>query len=266
MPEPRLDIADGVAVVTLVDPDGVNALDADHVARLRDLVAAADADPDVAVILLRAEADAFCAGGDIAWFDDHAETLHEDILGLAYDASDLVRRLHESPKITIAAVHGAAAGGGLGIALACDVVLAARGTAFASAYLRIGASPDLGVSAFLVRDVGYRRALELCVLGQRLSADEALELGLVNRVVEPEALDATARELAARVARGPRQALMTTKRLLRAAARAPLADHLGDELRSVADLSRTEDWREGIGAFLAGREPRFGAVAARRDA
>lgn len=266
MPEPRLDLDHDVATITLADPGGVNGLDAEHVARLRTLVTAADADPDVAVIVLRAEARAFCAGGDIAWFAAQAETLHEDILGLADDAAQLIRLLHETPKLTIAAVHGAVAGGGLGVALACDVVVAAEDTTFAVAYNRIGASPDLGVSAFLVRDVGYRRALELCLLAERLDAADALRLGLITRVVAAEALDETAQAIARRLADGPREANTTTKRLLRTASRQVLADHLGDELRSVADLSRTADWQEGIRAFLDGRAPRFAGARPRSAA
>lgn len=258
MPEPRLDVDGGVATVTLADPDGVNPLTDDYVARLREVVTRAVRDPEVAVIVLRAEARAFCAGGDIDWFAGHPETLHEEIVDLIDDVTALIGGLHEGPKITIAAVHGAVAGGGLGIALACDLVVAADDTAFAIAYGRIGASPDLGVTTFLARDVGYRRALELCLLDEHLSAEDARELGLVNRVVPAAALDDEVREIAGRIAAGPREANATAKRLLRGAARTALADQLGDELRSVADLSRTDDWARGIAAFQAGEEPRFG--------
>lgn len=257
MPEPRLDVDGGVATVTLADPGGVNPLTDAYVARLREVVTRAVRDPAVAVIVLRAEARAFCAGGDIDWFAGHADTLHEEIVALIDDVTALIGALHESPKVTIAAVHGAVAGGGLGIALACDLVVAAQDTTFAIAYGRIGASPDLGVTTFLARDVGYRRALELCLLCERLTAAEARELGLVNRVVPSAELDSAAHDLARRVAAGPREANATAKRLLRAAARTALADQLGDELRSVADLSRTTDWSRGIAAFRAGEEPCF---------
>jgi len=255
MPQPRLDVEDGVATITLADPDGVNALDSRHVAVLRELVVRACEDPDAAVIVLRADARAFCAGGDIDWFADRADTLREEIVGLTDDVTALILALHEGPKVTIAAVHGAVAGGGLGLALACDVVIAAQDTTFAIAYGRIGASPDLGVSAFLARDLGYRRALELCLLCDRLTAAQALELGLINRVVVRATLDDEARALATRIAAGPRGANATAKRLLREAAAAPLTEHLADELRSVAALSRSADWAEGIDAFRHGREP-----------
>ena len=258
MPQPRLEVEEGVATITLVDPHGVNALDARHVAVLRALVARAAEDPDAAVIVLRADARAFCAGGDIDWFAARADTLREEIVGLTDDVTALIRTLHEGPKVSIAAVHGAVAGGGLGLALACDVVIAAQDTTFAVAYGGIGASPDLGVSAFLARDLGYRRALELCLLCERLTAPQARDLGLVNRVVAREQLDGEVDALAARVAAGPRRANATAKRLLREAAGTPLAEHLAEELRSVAELSSSADWAEGIAAFRSGREPRFG--------
>lgn len=261
MTELRLEHAAGVATITLVDPGGVNVLGPDLMARLRGMLTEVDRDPAVAAIVLRAEADAFSAGGDITWFADLGDACHDGINGLAEDSAEAIRLLHETSKITIAAVHGAIAGGGLGLALACDLVVAARGSTIALAYARIGASPDLGVSAFLVRDLGYRRALELYLRNATLDADTAHELGLYTAVVAPDELDDATAELAALVARGPREAHATAKRLLRTAAARPLKDHLGDELRSVADLSRGADWHEGITAFLAHRSPRFGAPA-----
>ncbi len=176
MPEPRLAIDRGVATVTLSDPYGMNPLDPSSLAALRQAVASAVAREDVGAIVLRAEARAFCAGGDVEWFAADADTLHDGILGLAGDGAALVQMLHRTPKVTIAAVHGAVAGAGLGVALACDVVIAAEQTAFATAYARLGASPDLGVSSFLVRDLGYRRALELCLLAETFDAADALRL------------------------------------------------------------------------------------------
>jgi 2-(1,2-epoxy-1,2-dihydrophenyl)acetyl-CoA isomerase len=252
-----LDVADGVATITLVDPDGINALGPAVVARLRGAVTRAAEDPAVAVIVLRADARAFCSGGDIDWFADHADTLREEIIDLTDDVTTLIGTLHQGPKVTIAAVHGAVAGGGLGIALACDIVVAAEDTTFAIAYGRIGASPDLGVSAFLARDLGYRRALELCLLCERHTAEQALELGIINRVVPRAELDATARALAARIAAGPQAANATAKRLLRDAPHTTLDDHIAEELRSVAELSCTGDWSEGIAAFRDGRVPAF---------
>lgn len=255
---PRLDVADGVATITLVDPGGVNALRPAVVARLREAVTRAAEDPAVGVIVLRADARAFCSGGDLGWFADHADTLREEIIDLTDDVTAIIRTLHEGPKVTLAAVHGAVAGGGLGIALACDLVVAAAGTTFAIAYGRIGASPDLGVSAFLARDVGYRRALELCLLCERHTAEQALALGIINRVVPAEELDATVQALARRIAAGPQAANATAKRLLRDAPHTPLDEQLAEELRSVAELSRTADWREGIDAIRGGRVPAFG--------
>ena len=258
MPGVRLDLDDGVAVITLVDPGGVNTLDPARVARLRELVGEADAAPGIGAILLRAEGQAFCAGADLGWLASGPERVSDDILGLADDVVALVGTLTTTPRITVAAVHGAVAGGGLGLALACDVVVAAADTTFAVAYNRIGACPDLGVSAFLRRDLGYRRALELCLLRDQLTAAEAVALGLVTRIVAPAALDTAARALAQRIASGPRAANAATKRLLRASPPADLATHLVDELRSVASLSLTPGWAEGTRAFIERRNPAFG--------
>lgn len=254
----RLTAADGLGVITLSDPRGRNALDPASVAPLRKAVDAAYADPGVRVIVLRSAGGAFCTGGDIAWFAARPETLHDEIVALTSDVTHLIGTLHGGDKIAIAAVGGAVAGAGLGLALACDLIVAARPATFTIAYRRIGASPDLGVSAFLARDLGYRRALELCLSCEDLTADRAHALGLVSRVVEAGELDAAALELAARIADGPAAADATTKRLLRAAARADLDAQLADELRSVAELTRTRDWAEGIAAFLERREPSFG--------
>lgn len=252
---PRLEIEDDVAVITLVDPDGVNALDDRYVAALREAVITADTHAGAAAILLRGEGRAFSAGGDVGWFSALGADAHEALLGLVPDATALISTLHESDKPVVAAVHGAVAGAGLGIALACDLVLAAEGTTIAMAYAHIGACPDLGVSAFLVRDAGYRRAFELCVLGEVIGAGEAHALGLISRVVAGDALDGEARRLAARLAAGPRAATAATKRLLRAAAHAPLRPHLADELHGVAALSRGPEWREGVAAFMDRRAP-----------
>lgn len=260
MRAPRLDIDGDVAVITLSDPDGVNALDHAYVAALRETVVTADAHPTAAAILLRAEGRAFCAGGDVAWFAELGDEAYEPLRALIPDATALITTLHTSAKPVVAAVHGALAGAGLGIAMACDIVLAAEGTTFAMAYAHVGACPDLGVSTFLVRDAGYRRAFELCVLGEVIGAAEARELGMINRVLPGAALDAEARALAARLAAGPRDSTAMTKRLLRTAAGTPLPAHLAAELQGVAELSRGPEWREGIAAFLARRSPDWPAT------
>jgi 2-(1,2-epoxy-1,2-dihydrophenyl)acetyl-CoA isomerase len=255
----ELEVADGVATVTLAKEQARNSIDipmAQEIdARLKE---AADRD-DVGVILVRAAGPAWCVGGAIDAFLEVGDRMHSYMLELGVSINALLRTLHESDKITVAAVHGAVGGGGVGIMLAHDIVIAAERTVFALGYSRIGTSPDGGNSYFLTRDVGYRRALELYLLNDRLDAAEAYELGMVNRVVPAAELDVTAAELAAQIAAGPRTAHAAAKILLRRANDGLLARQLDDEIRMFADNTREADFAEGLSSFLEKRAPRFGA-------
>ena len=254
----KLAVADGVATVTLAKAKARNSIDipmsTEIYARVRE---AADRD-DVGVILVRADGPAWCVGGAIDAFLEVGDGMHAYMLELGKSINALVRTLHECDKITIAAVHGAVGGGGLGIMLAHDIVLAEEGTVFALGYARIGTNPDGGNSYFLTRDVGYRRALELYLLNQRLDAPAAHELGMVNRVVAAGELDAAARDLAAEIAAGPWRAHAAAKALLRRAQDGLLERQLDDEIRMFADNTRESDFNEGLSAVLDKRAPRFG--------
>jgi 2-(1,2-epoxy-1,2-dihydrophenyl)acetyl-CoA isomerase len=161
------------------------------------------------------------------------------------------------PKPTIAAINGAAAGAGLSFALACDLRLMSSGAVLMMAFSNIGLVPDSGGSWFLARAVGYNRALELAITGRRVAADEALSLGLVEQVVEPDALRSTAAELAATLAARPTQAIAWTKKLMREALTATLAETVESEAQLQAAAVRSHDHAEGVAAFLEKREPRF---------
>jgi 2-(1,2-epoxy-1,2-dihydrophenyl)acetyl-CoA isomerase len=211
----------------------------------------------VGAILVRAEGPAWCVGGAIDTFAAE-DDMHAYMLELGVPINGLLHVLHECDKLTIAAVHGAVGGGGVGIMLAHDIVLAAEGTVFALGYSRIGTSPDGGNSYFLARDIGYRRALEYYLLNERIDAARALELGMVNRVVAGGELEREAAALAARLAAGPRRAQASAKTLLRRAGDGLLARQLDDEIRFFADNTRERDFAEGLASFLEKREPRFG--------
>jgi 2-(1,2-epoxy-1,2-dihydrophenyl)acetyl-CoA isomerase len=223
-------------------------------------VGEAAARDDVAVIVVRADGPAWCVGGDIGAFSDIGDGMHSYMLELGKPVNALVTALHECDKVTIAAVHGAVGGGGLGFMCAHDLVVAAEGTVFALGYARIGTSPDGGNSYFLARDIGYRRALELYLLNERIDAIRALELGIVNRVVAAASLDGAVSELAARIAAGPRKAHASAKILFQRAAGGLLARQLDDEVRMFADNTREADFAEGLRAFLEKRPPRFSDV------
>jgi len=259
----RLEVADGVATITLAKVEQRNSIDIPMAAAWADRVEEAAERDDVGVILVRADGPAWCVGGAIDAFLDVGDGMHAYMLELGKPVNRLVTALHECSQVTIAAVHGAVGGGGVGFMCAHDIVLAQEGTVFALGYSRIGTSPDGGNSYFLARDIGYRRALELYLLNERVDAARAFELGLVNRVVGEGELDAVALDLALRIAAGPWRAHAAAKTLLRRASGGLLARQLDDEVRFFADNTLEADFGEGLRAFLEKRAPRF--VSGRGD-
>ncbi|TDB90619.1 hypothetical protein E1264_04495 [Actinomadura sp. KC216] len=249
----RVEIVDGVATVTIGHAGGRAALDLDSTRELAAAVAAAEADPATHVILLRAEGTAFCVGGSIDFFADCGTMLHDRLLEFFEVLNPAIRLLHETSKITIAAVHGAVAGGGIGLMAAADVVIMARSTVVTLAYEPLAASPDAGVSWFLPRDIGYRRALALYLSSERVDARHAMELGLVTSVVEDDELDQHGRAFARRIATGSPVAHATAKRLLRQATATALDRQLEDERRAFADNARRPEFAQGVAAFLGSR-------------
>ena len=259
-------IADGVATLTLARADARNSLDHDMARDWCDRLREVSERADVGVILVRADGPAWCVGGAIDAMAEAGDDAHDWVVEIGEWINPLVETLHECPQVTIAAVHGAVAGGGLGILLAHDLVIASRGTQFALGYARLGTSPDAGSSFFLARDIGYRRALELYLTNERVDVDRALELGMVNRAVPPEELDGQSAELARRIAAGSRNAQASTKRLLREASDGLLRRHLDDEIHTFADNAREPDFAEGVRAFIEKRAPVFGTEPKRRAA
>jgi len=254
------EVNDGVATITLANVEARNAIDVPFAEEIREHVDEAAARDDVGALLVRADGRAWCVGGALDVFSESGDGIHDYITAIGRAFIPLVTTLHECSKITIAAVHGAVGGGGIGLMLAHDIVIAAEGTVMALGYSKIGTNPDGGSSHFLVRDIGYRRALELYVRNERIDAAQALELGMINRVVARDELEAEAAAYAAAVAAGPWRAQGATKRLLRQAQAGLLARQLDDEFRMFADHTREPDFAEGVRAFLEKREPRFGAA------
>jgi 2-(1,2-epoxy-1,2-dihydrophenyl)acetyl-CoA isomerase len=254
----RTEVSGGVATITLANVAARNSLDIPFAAEIRAHVEEAAGRAEVGAILVRADGPAWCVGGALDIFRDSGDGVHDYITEIGQSVNPLVAALHECEKVTIAAVHGAVGGAGLGLMLAHDVVIAAEGTVMALGYSRIGTNPDAGSSYFLTRDIGYRRALQLYLDNERIDAARALELGIVNLVVPAGELQDVAAALAARVAAGPRRAHSTTKRLLRQAYDGRLARQLEDEIRTFADHTRDADFAEGVRSFLEKRPPRFG--------
>lgn len=242
-------VADGVGHVELNRPDAANTIDLAFAHAFADAMEAVADDPDVRAVLLTGRGAMFCAGGDLGAMGaapDRAAFLQE----LADALHVGVRRLDLLAKPVVVGVQGAAAGAGLSLVLGADLVVAARSASFVTAYTSVGLTPDGGQSWLLPRVVGLQRALELTLTPRRLSAEEALEWGVVTRVVDDgDALDA-ARALAERLASGPAEAFGQARRLLRASFETPFTDQLDVEARTIAASVDTEESRALIARFL----------------
>ena len=240
-----------VLTITLNRPDVLNALDTATHAALADALADA-ADPAVRAVVLTGAGRGFCVGQDLAEFGGMEVG---DALRERYHPNVLAIRALEKP--VIAAVNGAAAGAGLSLACACDVRIAADSATFVPAFITIGLVPDAGGSFFLHRILGYARAFEWMTSGHRLSAQQALEWGLVSAVVPADELPRHAGELAERYAHMPTRGIALTKRLFDHAATASLEQQLELEARLQAEATKTPDFAEGVAAFREKREPQF---------
>jgi 2-(1,2-epoxy-1,2-dihydrophenyl)acetyl-CoA isomerase len=254
-PTVKLEFRDQVAFLTMARPDSGNTMNQDFG---RDFLAAAlaiDAGSARAVVL-SGQGKNFSFGGDLrgmiasgsdvtAYLAELTMTLHRGMAHLAAQAAPV-----------IAAVNGSAAGGGLGLVLMADIVIAARSARFASAYTGVGLTPDLGCTYLLPRVIGRRRAMEMMLTNRVLDAPLALEWGLINKIVDDDELQAFAADLAARLAAGPTGAFGVVKRL-QAESQPGYVEQMAREGRAISLQAATREGAEGIGAFLAKRAPRF---------
>ena len=254
-------VQDGVAVLTMNRPERRNALSSAMLEGLATALEEVEQNDEVACVVLTGAGGAFCAGGDVkAMAEGNGSSIDYDALVAVQRRSQRATsgRLHAMPKPTIAALPGAAAGAGLALALACDLRIAARSALLTTAFARVGLAGDYGGTWFLSRLVGTGRARELYFLSERLSAEEAERLGIINRVVDDERLEDEALALAARLAAGPRIALAYMKENLN---RAENGDQLGEcmDLEATHHLrtAMTEDHREAATAFAEKRQPTF---------
>jgi 2-(1,2-epoxy-1,2-dihydrophenyl)acetyl-CoA isomerase len=243
----------GVLTITLNRPDKLNAMNgAMHAALAAALKDARD--PEVRAVVLTGAGRGFCVGQDLTEFREEAGDIGGRLRG-TYHPNVLALRALEKP--VIAAVNGPAAGAGLSFACACDLRLAADQATFVPAFINIGLIPDSGGSFFVARLLGYARAFEWLTSGRRLTAVEAHAWGLVSEVVEADALAARAAEVAASLAAMPTRGIGMTKRLLDRAGASTLDQQLEWEAQLQTAATRTEDFAEGVAAFLEKREPRF---------
>ncbi len=248
----------GIARITISREKSYNALDLESMQEFCDIVNRCGSDRGVrAVVITGAGNKAFCAGGDVASFAKDPETvdrLLKEITGYFHLA---ISRLAWLDAPVIAAVNGVAAGAGLSLACACDLALAAENAVFTSAYTQIGLTPDGSASYFLPRLIGRRRAMELFLTNRALNAAEALDWGMVNRVVPASELAAEVDKLAGKFADGPTRAYGGVKKLLLFSANDTLESQMERETRQIAELSRSADGIEGVRAFVDKRKPGF---------
>lgn len=234
-----------------------NALSPEFYAAVTAALRDAAADPAVGAIVLTGEGGHFCAGGDLRQLAKRRELPVQERRAKLEGLHDLIRSVRDCPKPVIAAVEGAAAGAGLSLALACDMLVAAKNAVFSVAYVKVGLTPDGGATAFLAEFVSRQLLTELCLTGERISGERLHALGPVNRLAEPGQALADAVALAGQIAGGPRQAMAWIKDLCRQAPRNTLQEQLELEAQYMVRAQETEESREGIGAFLDKRTPDF---------
>lgn len=258
MADPVLVNQDGaVAVITLNRPEVLNALSLEMAERLCEVAWAIEADKSVRAVVVKGAGKGFQAGGDIASFHREFDRIAEHA-GKMIDVYHVaVRTLVRMPKPVVGQLHGPVAGAGMSLALTLDLAIAADNAMFTLAYANLGTSPDGGSTFFLPRLVGRRRAMEIALLSGRFDAAAALDLGLVNKVVPADELEAEAMKLATRLANGPTQAYARTKELIDQSFENDLATQLEAERSNFVASTATADFKEGVEAFVGKRKPDF---------
>ena len=251
--------ADRVCTITMNRPDVYNALNDKLTFELQDALKAAGRDKAVGVLVLTGAGKAFCSGQDLADLKDKYVPGYVPHLGddLRKRYNPIVRRIREMEKPVIAAVNGVAAGAGLSFALACDIRIASEHASFIEVFINVGLIPDSGSTFTLPRLVGLSRAMELCFTGDKVTAQEAHRIGLVNRVVGADQLEAETRKLAGRLASLPARGIALTKRLLNQSFSNDLDGQLEAEAFAQETAGMTQDHAEGVLAFIEKRKPEF---------
>lgn len=251
---------DGLVVLTLNRADAYNAIDGPLVEALLDALIDCDEDPSVRAVMITGTGKAFCAGGNLK-----AMKAEADIVGsagpflkkLTVSVHGVIATIARMEKPVIAAVNGPAGGFGFSLALACDLVLASENAVFTMAYTKAGLSPDGGSSFFLPRIVGPKRAYDMMVNNEVLSPAEAKDLGIVNQIMPGDSFMEEARAYAARLAEGPTLAFGVAKRLVASSPESSLETQMEHERRAIAECGGTNDFKEGVAAFVEKRTPTF---------
>lgn len=245
-----LAVSASVATLTLNRPDAANGMNLQLMKELVDAVHSCEEDPQVRAIIITGAGRFFSAGGDLAAFSADLDRLPRLLSELTLYLHTAISRLARMNRPVIAAINGPCAGAGLSLACACDLVLAAQSSNFTMAYTAAGLSPDGGSTWFIPRRIGDLRTRELMLTNRKLSAEEALQWGLVTRVIADEMLLVEARKLAESLAAGPTVAYGNVKALLNDTFARGMETQMEFESRAIASSAKTADAREGVSAFL----------------
>ena len=255
----KADIHDHIGTITLNRPEERNALNEELRRQLLDAILDFDKNPDIRVIVLTGAGENFCAGGDVKAMNESVKS------GAALDLehrinptrNKIVLALHGATKPVIAAINGPVAGGGLGLALACDICIASNNAVFSLAFGKLGLHPEWGVSWALPRIVGTARAKELIWTAARFDAQEALEIGLVSRVVSANDLMTEVGQLAKRLSFAAPVTTRLSRHSLQSAGEVELKEALERETHAQMVCTSTKDFKEGVSAFVEKRRPEF---------
>ncbi len=261
MPDLLVDISDHIATLTFNRPEARNALSLEMRALLREKLHEIETDDDIRCVVMRGAGEHFMAGGDVksmaGMIDAPPAEIRNTFVNRIHDLHPIMYAMRRMPKPVIASVAGAAAGAGVSMALAADLVIADENAFFTLAYVHIGTSPDGSASFHLPRAVGIKKAMEIALLGDRFDAASARDIGMINFVAASGRLEAETRALATRLANGPTHVYGNTKRLLYRSLENEFEAQLQLEAETFADCASRADFREGVSAFVEKRKARF---------
>lgn len=252
-------VENSIATLLFNRPTVYNAMNSELMIAFCDATVALAKRDDIRVLILKGAGKAFLAGGDVATFHAQKDDPHlaATVKPMGDTLHDGIVAIRNMPFPVIAEIQGACAGAGVSVALACDFAIASDKATFNTAYTKIGLSPDGGSTWFLPRMIGIKKATELIMLSDMLSAETALQLGLVNRVVSADQLSSEVNQLATRLANGATRAYANTKRLLNLSFETPMRAHMDHEIELFAECVKTQDFKEGVTAFVEKRKPGF---------
>jgi 2-(1,2-epoxy-1,2-dihydrophenyl)acetyl-CoA isomerase len=251
----KLTSQDGIGTITLSRPDVYNALNDEITYEMQDALKVMAKDEQIRVVVLTGEGKAFCSGQDLKASSGQEKRSFIESLHKRYNP--IIRAMRNLPKPIVCRLNGVAAGAGCSLVLACDIIVASEEATLIEVFINIGLVPDSGSSYFLPRLVGMAKAFELCTLGSRVKAAEAAAMGLINKAVPADQLDAAVQEYTTYFSKAPTKAIGLIKKMLNKSATSTLDEMLEYEAYSQEIAGSTADYKEGVTAFLEKRKPNF---------